>query len=232
MSGGPATTGHAWRIPLPEPDAGQGGALARLAARGLKSDLAGPFEMTLAAGACAAISGAAGSGKSLFLRMIADLDPNQGEVRLDGVERATFTPPEWRRRVPYVAAESGWWLDRAIDHFAPERQAAARTLAAALGLGDTQLEQPVQRLSTGEKQRLALIRGFVLEPGIILLDEPTGPLDPDSTALVEAHLKSMMAGGAAVLIVTHDPRQADRLGAAHYRMASRKLTQVNETVSA
>jgi putative ABC transport system ATP-binding protein len=201
---------------------------ARLAVRGLKSDLAGPFDMTLAAGACAAISGASGSGKSLFLRMVADLDPNQGEVRLDGTSRETFTAPEWRRRVPYVAAESGWWLDHAIDHFAPERRAAARTLAAALGLGDTQLEQAVQRLSTGEKQRLALVRAFVLEPGIILLDEPTGPLDPDSTARVEAHLKAMMARGAAVLIVTHDPRQADRLGAAHYRMADRRMTRVTE----
>lgn len=205
---------------------------ARLAVRGLKSDLAGPFEMTLAAGACAAISGASGSGKSLFLRMVADLDPNQGEVRLDGTSRETFTAPEWRRRVPYVAAESGWWLDHAIDHFAPERRAAARMLAAALGLGDTQLEQPVQRLSTGEKQRLALVRAFVLEPGIILLDEPTGPLDPDSTARVEAHLKAMMARGAAVLIVTHDPRQADRLGAAHYRMADRRMTRVTEAAPA
>lgn len=214
-------------MPAPEADRPP-----RLAVRGLKSDLAGPFEMALAAGDCAAISGASGSGKSLFLRMVADLDPNQGEVRLDGVERGTFTPPEWRRRAPYVAAESGWWLDHAIDHFAPERRAAARTLAAALGLGDTQLEQPVQRLSTGEKQRLALVRAFVLEPGIILLDEPTGPLDPDSTARVEAHLKAMMAGGAAVLIVTHDPRQADRLGATHYRMAGRRMTRVTEAAPA
>jgi ABC-type lipoprotein export system ATPase subunit len=198
----------------------------RLLVKGLRSELAGPFELSLAAGQCAAISGASGSGKSLFLRMIADLDPNTGEVWLDGVARASLTAPEWRRRVPYVAAESGWWLDHAIDHFPPERRAAAAALAAKLGVGQAQLEQAVQRLSTGERQRLALVRGFVLEPRIILLDEPTGPLDPDSTTAVEAHLREMMAGGAAVLMVTHDPRQADRLGAAHYRMADRKLCPV------
>lgn len=195
----------------------------RLAVSNLRSDLAGPFALTLAPGECAAISGASGSGKSLFLRMIADLDPNQGEVRLDGVERATVAAPEWRRRMPYVAAESGWWLDRAIDHFAPERRAAAAALAAELGVGAAQLDMPVQRLSTGERQRLALIRGFVLQPVAILLDEPTGPLDPDSTRAVEAHIRTMLAGGAAVLMVSHDPAQPGRLGATHYRMADRKL---------
>ncbi|MGA0601289.1 ABC transporter ATP-binding protein [Caulobacter sp. KR2-114] len=207
---------------------GEGAATPRLAVSGLRSDLAGPFDFTLAAGECAAISGASGSGKSLFLRMIADLDPNQGTVRLDGVERSTLAAPEWRRRIPYVAAESGWWLDRAIDHFAPDRRAAAQALAAELGVGTAQLDMPVQRLSTGERQRLALVRGFVMQPLAILLDEPTGPLDPDSTRAVEAHIRRMLAGGAAVLMVSHDPSQPGRLGATHYRMADRKLSLVGD----
>jgi ABC-type lipoprotein export system ATPase subunit len=85
---------------------------------------------------------------------------------------------------------------------------------------------PVQRLSTGERQRLALIRGFVMEPVVLLLDEPTGPLDPESTHAVEAHIRKMLAGGAAVLMVSHDPAQPGRLGATHYRMADRKLSLV------
>lgn len=203
----------------------------RLAVSNLRSDLAGPFELSLAPGQCAAISGASGSGKSLFLRMIADLDPNQGEVKLDGVDRASLAAPEWRRRIPYVAAESGWWLDRAIDHFAPDRRAAAAKLAAEFGVGEAQLEMPVQRLSTGERQRLSLIRGFVTDPIAILLDEPTGPLDPDSTYAVEAHIRRMIEAGAVVLMVSHDPSQPGRLGATHYRMADRKLSLVEELVA-
>jgi len=81
---------------------------AALTLRQLRNDLVGPFDLELGAGTCAAISGPSGSGKSLFLRMIADLDPNEGEVWLGGAERASFGPTQWRGRVTYVSAESGW----------------------------------------------------------------------------------------------------------------------------
>ena len=58
-----------------------------------------------------------GGGKSLFLRMIADLDPCQGEVFLDGVERRRMTAPAWRRQVVYNAAEPGWWREAVAEHF-------------------------------------------------------------------------------------------------------------------
>src|ERR1700693_6240808 len=83
----------------------------------LRSEFAGPFELNLGIGACAAITGPSGSGKSLFLRMIADLDPNEGEVWLNERERAAMPAPEWRRQVTYVSAESGWWADTVIEHF-------------------------------------------------------------------------------------------------------------------
>jgi ABC-type sulfate/molybdate transport systems ATPase subunit len=69
----------------------------RLSISGLRGAVAGPFELSLAAGACVAISGASGSGKSLLLRMIADLDPNEGDVFLDGRPRGAFSAPAWRR---------------------------------------------------------------------------------------------------------------------------------------
>lgn len=199
----------------------------RLDVKGLVSALAGPFDIALDAGRCAAISGHSGSGKSLFLRMIADLDAHEGDVLLDGVACSALPPQQWRRRVPYVAAESGWWLDHAIDHFAPGDRDAARALAVRLGIEGPQIDGPAAQLSTGERQRLALIRAFVLDSPVLLLDEPTGPLDPDATAAVEAYLQERMGKGTTVVMVTHDPRQADRMGADHYRMADRHLTRTD-----
>ena len=67
--------------------------IARLRVVNLSSRLAGPFDLCLAAGECLAISAPSGAGKSLFLRMIADLDPNEGEVFHDGTERRSMTAP-------------------------------------------------------------------------------------------------------------------------------------------
>ena len=196
---------------------------ARLSLKDLKSPLAGPFDLELAAGACLAITGESGSGKSLFLRMIADLDPNEGEVRLDGVDRSSLPAPAWRRRAPYVGAESGWWLKTAAEHFAPDRLEAARALAARLGVGPVPFEGEVARLSTGERQRLAIIRGLVLDSPVLLLDEPTGSLDPDSTLKVEEVLIERLKAGLALILVSHEPAQAGRLGARHRVMRNRLL---------
>jgi ABC-type iron transport system FetAB ATPase subunit len=191
---------------------------------GLRSSLAGPFALTLASGQCAAVTGPSGSGKSLFLRMIADLDVNEGAVALDGAPRETFAPPLWRRRVCYVAAEAGWWSDRVRDHFNQKDLSRAAERAADLGLAADLIDGEVARLSTGERQRLALIRALLLQPRVLLLDEPTGALDQVSARKVEAVVRGVLATGAATIVVTHDESLAERLGGgAHYRMADRRL---------
>jgi len=194
-----------------------------LVVKKLRSEFAGPFDLNLGAGACAAITGPSGSGKSLFLRMIADLDPNQGKVWLNGTERASITAPEWRRKVTYVSAESGWWVDTVIEHFARNKRGEVAGLAARLGLHTDLLDASIARLSTGEKQRLALVRALLLCPPVLLLDEPTGPLDEESVTKVEAVLRKRMATGISVLLVTHDANQAERLGDQRYRMAAGQL---------
>jgi len=189
----------------------------------LRSAFAGPFELNLTKGACAAITGPSGSGKSLFLRMIADLDPSEGEVWLNGRARASMPAPEWRRQATYVSAESGWWADRVIEHFAASTRGEIAALSARLGVRADLLDAPVAQLSTGEKQRLALVRALLPDPPILLLDEPTGPLDEDSVIRVEALLRERMTAGTSILLVTHNPAQAERLGVQRYRMMAGQM---------
>lgn len=176
---------------------------------------------SVAAGACVAVTGASGSGKTLLLRAIADLDDNQGDVRLDGRDRLDMAAPDWRRRVGYVPAESGWWRDRVGDHF-EDRDAVAGSLYR-LQLPAECLDWPVSRLSTGERQRLALIRAMALSPRVLLLDEPTSGLDPETTLRVEAILHEKLAAGAAIVLVSHDAAQARRMAGVHFRMVSGRL---------
>lgn len=169
-----------------------------------------PASLAVARGACLAITGASGSGKTLLLRALADLDPSEGTVTLGGVARPDIAAPNWRRRVVYVAAESGWWDARVGAHFADA--GAAAPLLAALLLPEAALYWPVGRLSTGERQRLALARAIALDPEILLLDEPTSGLDPDATRAAETLLRRELRRGAGIVIATHDPAQAERLG--------------------
>ena len=191
--------------------------------RGLRRPGLGPVDLTLAAGECVALSGPSGAGKSLLLRAIADLDPSDGEVSLDGTAREAVTAPAWRRQVTYVAAESAWWDDRVGAHF--DDPAAAVPLARLLGLPAAAVDWSVARLSTGERQRLALARALALSPKVLLLDEPTAALDPEATAAVEAVLRQRLGQGGAILLVTHDAAQARRLANRGFRVEAGMLHQ-------
>src|SRR5690242_7403957 len=83
----------------------------------LRTRLLKPASFSLASGECIAIRGPSGGGKTLLLRALADLDPNDGQVFLEGRDRLTMTGPEWRRLVGYLPAEPGWWADMVVDHF-------------------------------------------------------------------------------------------------------------------
>jgi len=186
-----------------------------------------PVSLSVSEGECVAISGPSGAGKSLLLRAIADLDPNQGEVRLNGTARGAIPAPEWRRRVVYVAAESGWWAGDVGAHFADP--SAAGDLLSELALPPDALSWPVARLSTGERQRLALARAFELEPRVLLLDEPTSGLDPESASKVEDLLRRRLAQGALIVLVTHDREQAKRIAGRRLRMEHGRLRPDSST---
>ena len=160
-------------------------------------------------GECIAVQGRSGSGKTLLLRAIADLDPSEGDVTLDGVSRDDMHAPLWRRRVTYVSTVPGWWADTVGVHF--HEWSAALSLIEELGFPADCKTWPVQRLSTGERQRLGVIRALMLQPRVLLLDEPTSGLDAAATAAVENLVVSQLKKGTSCVWVSHDESQAKRV---------------------
>lgn len=199
-----------------------GDSVPRLQVRDLTTAVGGPFSFDLAAGETACLSGPSGSGKTLLLRALADLDVNRGEVALDGRDRAGFAPAWWRREVGYLHAESHWWHERVGDHFVGD---PARL--EALGLSKRILDQPVERCSTGERQRLALLRLLANGPRVLLLDEPTASLDAENIVRAERVIADYRkARNAAVLWVSHDPRQIERVADRVLRIEGGMLLEV------
>jgi ABC-type iron transport system FetAB ATPase subunit len=195
----------------------------RLAAHGLRSRFGGPFTFTLHAGECVAVQGPSGAGKSVLLRMLADLDPHEGEAALDGRSAASMPAPEWRSQVVYQAAEPAWWEPTAGAHFEEADRGFVDRSLAALGLAPAILDSDIERLSTGERQRLAQVRSRARRPAVLLLDEPTAALDPASVGKAEALLRAGLADGMAVLIVTHSAEQAQRLAQRIFRLEQGQL---------
>lgn len=165
--------------------------------------------LDLGEGETVVVRGPSGAGKTLLLRALADLDPGSGEISLDGTPKDAMPAPAWRRQVTYVAAEPAWWADTVGEHVADWGAAAAPV--EALGLEPACRHWPIARLSTGERQRLALVRALVLRPRVMLLDEPTAGLDVDATAAVERLLTWGEATSMGLLWVTHDAAQAGRV---------------------
>jgi ABC-type iron transport system FetAB ATPase subunit len=170
----------------------------------------------VAAQECLAIIGPSGSGKTRLLRAIADLDPADGYVFLEGVERRELHGPQWRRRVRYAAAEPAWWGTTPREHFPPTTK--LDRLLESLALGQALLDRPLAELSTGERQRFGLIRAIADEPQVLLLDEPTSALDQQSAALAEELIKFQILVGRIVVLVSHDDAQIARLAHARLRL--------------
>ena len=200
--------------------------MARLQVRNLQSPLAGPYSFDLDAGHCLTISGPSGAGKSLLLRMLCDLDPNSGDALLDGIARADMNAPAWRAKVVYQPAEPAWWLPTAGEHFKPGQMPRVQALLPQLNLSPSLLSTEVGQLSTGERQRMALIRSLACEPRVLLLDEPTAALDPESVAATERLLQKELPAGLSIILVTHSEAQANTLGHRRMLMRDRKLEEV------
>ncbi|WP_099092587.1 ABC transporter ATP-binding protein [Marinobacter salinus] len=172
--------------------------------------------LSVSEGEIVCVSGASGSGKSRLLRAVADLDPHEGRVALDGESQDSMPGHVWRRQVMMVPADSQWWFDDVGSHFGAD---ADREVPEALGFGPDVMSWTVSRLSSGERQRLAILRGLYRNPRVLLLDEPTANLDDEMTQKVEGWLVSeIRARKLAVIWIAHDNSQIRRIAGRHYRI--------------
>jgi len=190
----------------------------------LRRLMIGPVTLAVAAGECLCIAGPSGTGKSLLLRAIADLDPHDGEVMLEGVPASEIAPDVWRARVGLLPPESSWWRPLVRDHFCD----GVPVPLEHIGLSASILDQPVARLSSGEKQRLALMRLLSNRPRVLLLDEPTANLDPENTRRIEAVIAEYRrTRQAAVIWVSHDRQQVARVADRSFKVSD-GLLQASE----
>jgi putative ABC transport system ATP-binding protein len=200
--------------------------------RGLSKTYAGPrlrtvltaIDLELAAGEYVAIRGESGIGKSTLLNLIAGLDrPDAGSITLDGVELTSLDDDALtllrRERMgfvfqafhilPYLTVAQNvalpLLLNGTLDGVSSAR---VGEMLAGVGLADRAESRP-HELSGGEQQRVAIARALVHRPRLVLADEPTGNLDPDSAAQVLDLLRSSVKReGAAGILVTHSPAAA------------------------
>ena len=185
------------------------------------------IDLFIPAGQFVAIMGASGSGKSTLLGLLAGLDlPTAGDVLIDGVEISRLPEDKLAevrgkklgfvfqsyQLIPTLTALENVLLPHELNGSGDGRP-RAEALLTSVGLAERLHHYPVQ-LSGGEQQRVALARAFVLDPPIVLADEPTGNLDSTNGAhVLDLLLKRNHANGATLVLVTHDAQissHADR----------------------
>ena len=182
--------------------------------------------LTIPAGDFLAFMGPSGSGKTTLLNLIAGLDkPSAGNILIGGIDLTGLNESEmavWRSRnvgfifqfynlIPVLTAIENVELPLILTPLSKrERREHAETALRIVGLGDRIHHYPRQ-LSGGQEQRVAIARAIATDPTILVADEPTGDLDKNSAEEVLAMLERLNHElGKTILMVTHDPRAAER----------------------
>ncbi len=208
--------------PCPEAEYSEGLRLSSLSFLGN-----GPYSLDIPPGKCVGLTGLSGVGKTQLLRAVADVIVHEGDCFLDGIACSSFDPPAWRKTVAMVPAESYWWYDLVSPHF--ERgveQGEVREWLEKMGFPPDVGRWQVSRLSSGERQRLALVRSLSSGPRVLLLDEPTSALDRKMVRVVEEIVGDLCRSRQTVCLwVSHDREQLARVAGRIYRVEEQALVE-------
>ena len=183
----------------------------------------GGVDLDIPAGQLVSVVGPSGSGKSTLLHLLGGLDqPTEGEIVIGGTPISGMSDDEitvFRRRkigfvfqffnlLPTLTAEENVALPLLLDGRGwREVRPKVKSVLDQVGLGRRRQHRP-DELSGGEMQRVAIARALVIDPVLILADEPTGNLDSRTGEQVLALVRDANRGGATVVLVTHDAHAA------------------------
>ncbi len=188
-----------------------------------------PVSLRLQPGECVGLSGESGSGKTRLLRALADLDEHSGTLVLNDNLCESGCAHLWRKRVALLPAESQWWHDRVGQHFCIAHDNNGSDClddkaTERLGFSREVMNWQVTRCSSGEKQRLSLLRILVNRPQVLLLDEPTANLDPEKARCVEQLVADyLQAEQACCIWVSHSAEQLQRVASRRFVIADGAL---------
>jgi len=179
------------------------------------------INLSVPKGATHALIGSSGSGKTTLLRITLGLIPfDRGYVKINDQPLLSFTPVEWAARIGYVPQEGGLFPHIMGHHNVSliakmrgwrKSKIAERVeeLRKLVGLEPSVLERFPHEMSGGQKQRVAIMRAAMMDPSVMLLDEPMAALDPLIRHSLQQELKDIFQRlGKTVLIVTHDLGEA------------------------
>ena len=178
-------------------------------------------DLCIEGGATTALIGPSGAGKSTVLRLLIGLEwPDMGEVCFDGERLRRECLLAQRRRIGYVIQEGGLFphltaaanialLARTLGWSPARIGARSRELADLCQLPDAALQRYPAELSGGQRQRVGLMRALMLDPPVLLLDEPLGALDPIVRHELQEQMRAIFAAlDKTVVLVTHDVAEA------------------------
>lgn len=169
------------------------------------------------------IIGESGAGKSILLKSIADMLPHDGKIFLDDIEQQDMKAKDWRKQVALLPAEVVFWNRKIKD----DLKTAESSVIKKFGFNPEEiLEKNTDDLSSGEKQRIGLLRIFENRPKVLLLDEPSANLDEKNKMILEEIvLDYIEKNNASAVWVAHDPDQLKRVSSKIYQITQNSFRE-------